>query len=143
MRSQPHPHDGAQGLGALQTRGISVISLRDDVPLIEAGPGVVVRHLVGNSLLIRQVELEAEARFTLEDAGAEHAIWVLDGQVELRTGDRCGVLDRDSAVLLPAGSSGRLTAREGPARCHVTSSPPDVQLVRHLLHLEHADHGFD
>ncbi len=122
--------------------GVSVVSLQDDVPVVEVAPGVAVRHIVGWRLLARWMELAPEAAVDL-DGEAEHAVWVMDGRVELAAGRRSREVDTGSVAVVPAGVGGRLTARGGRASCQVTSTPPDVRLVRHLLHLEHAGHGFD
>ncbi len=131
-----------QSFAVGSVRGISVISLQDDVPVIDMAPGVAVRHIVGGQLLARRMELAPEAAVDL-DGEAEHVVWVMDGRLEVTAGSRSWQIETDSVALMPAGVGGRLSARGGQACCQVTSTPPDVRLVRHLLHLEHADHGFD
>ncbi len=46
------------------------------------------------------------------------------------------------AAVVPAATPCVLVSPSG-GRCLALSSPPDVDLVRELMHLDHADHGFD
>lgn len=119
-----------------------VVSLRDDVPVIEMAPGVAVRHVVGGRLLARHMEFAPEAAVHL-DAEAEHVVCVMGGVLDITAGSRSWQIETDSVALVPVGVDARVSARDGHASCQVTSTPPDVRLVRHLLHLEHADHGFE
>ncbi|MDQ6526653.1 hypothetical protein RB608_23735 [Nocardioides sp. LHD-245] len=124
--------------------GVSVAKLAEDVPAIEAAPGVVIRHLVGQAVMVRLAELDAGACVTIGEPQQEHMVVVHTGAVRIDQGERSWGVGVDEAAMIRPGGDVTLTAvGEGPARCQLASSPPDIALVRHLLHLEHADHGFD
>lgn len=136
------PDPGEQSPTVGSVRGVSVMSLKEDVPVVEVTPGVAAHHVVGGRLLTRQMNLAAEAGIDLHSE-AEHIVWVMDGRVELAASGRSADVHVGEVALVAPATACRLTARGGGATCQVTSTPPDVRLVRHLLHLEHADHGFD
>lgn len=135
-------HERVQSFAVGSLRGVSVVWLQDDVPVVEVAPGVAGRHVVGGGLLARHLELDLDAAIDLDNE-AEHVVWVMEGRVELAAGGRSSEVHVGGVALVAARAACRLTARGGPACCQLTSTPPDVGLVRHLLHLEHADHGFD
>ncbi|WP_426247571.1 hypothetical protein [Nocardioides sp. LHG3406-4] len=130
------PSEGSSG-------GVSIVRLDEDVPQIDVGPGVEVRHLVGQELMFRVVELAADASLPIDEPDQEHAVFVTAGTVRIAQGERDWEVASESAAMLRVGRGFSLAAVGGAARCHIASTPPNVALVRDLLHLEHADHGFD
>lgn len=130
------PSEGSSG-------GVSIVRLDEEVPRVEAGAGVEVRHLVGQELMFRVVELAADASVSVDEPNQEHVVLVAAGTVRIAQGERHWEVAAESAAMVRAGRGFSLAAVDGAARCHVASTPPNVALVRDLLHLEHADHGFD
>jgi hypothetical protein len=123
--------------------GVSLARLDEDLPTIDATEGVVVRHLVGQSLMFRLVELEAQAILPIEELEQEHILVVTAGTVRVEQGGRQWEVPEGTAAVLLAGRGFSLASVSGPASCQLSSTPPNVDLVRDLVHLEHADHGFD
>lgn len=123
--------------------GVAIVLVDEEVPRVKAGPGVEVRHLVGQDLMFRLVELDAGASVQIHEPGQEHVVLVVDGCVRITQGERHWDANSASVAMVRAGRGFNLAALEGAARCYLASTPPDAALVRDLLHLEHADHGFD
>jgi quercetin dioxygenase-like cupin family protein len=123
--------------------GVSIVLVDEEVPRVEAAPGVEVRHLVGHDLMFRLMELDAGASVQIHETAQEHVVLVVDGSVRITQGERHWDATTESAAMVRAGRGFSLAALESAARCYLASTPPDVDLVRDLLHLEHADHGFD
>ena len=92
--------------------------------------------------MLRVLEVGAAATLEIDEPDQEHIVTVLSGQVTVAQGDRSWAVAEDSVALIRTGHSFVLSASDA-ARCQIVSTPPNVGLVRHLLHLEHADHGFD
>ena len=128
---------------AASSGGVSVVRLDSEVPRIDAGQGVEVRHLVGQDLMFRLVDLAADASVPIDEPDQEHVVFVAAGAVRITQGERHWDLVAETAAMVRAGHGFSLAAVDGAAVCHVASTPPNVALVRDLLHLEHADHGFD
>ncbi|MCW2762969.1 MAG: hypothetical protein JWR85_3170 [Marmoricola sp.] len=123
--------------------GVAIIRLEADVPLIEAAPLVGVRHLVGQNLMLRVLEIGEASSLEIDEPEQEHIVTVLSGQATLSQGDRHWTVGAESVALIRTGQGFTLSALDGALKCQIVSTPPNVDLVRHLLHLEHADHGFD
>ncbi|WP_457112017.1 hypothetical protein [Marmoricola sp. URHA0025 HA25] len=89
------------------------------------------------------VELEADSALTVDETEQEHVLVTTFGIVRVTQGDRhWDVVTGGAAVLLP-GRVMELSAVDGPASCSLASTPPHVALIRDLVDLEHAHHGFD
>lgn len=123
--------------------GVSVIRLDEDVPRVGAGPGVEVQHLVGQDLMFRLVTLATDASVPVNEPDQEHVVLVTSGTVRITQDQRDWEVAEGSAAMVRAGSGLVLAAVGGAARCQLASTPPNAALVRDLIHLEHADHGFD
>lgn len=119
------------------------VDLTADLPVIEVSPGARVRHLVGRGLVFREVALDAGATLTIDETEQEHVLVVGAGTVRVTCDARPVALVAGSAAVLPPGRPVRLAATGGPVSLSLTSTPPHAALVRDLLHLECADHGFD
>jgi quercetin dioxygenase-like cupin family protein len=124
--------------------GVTIVRLAEDAPRIEAAPGVVVRHLVGQDLMVRVVDLAPGSSVSIEEPEQEHAVIVRSGTVRIGRGGREWEVSEDCVAMVRRGLGFSLTGGgDTAAQCELVSTPPDVALVRDLLHLEHADHGFD
>ena len=123
--------------------GVRVLSIEEDLPLVEISPGVSARHLVASRLMLRLVQVE-NASFELGGEGlAEHVLLVLDGQMQVTDSAGRRSLTVGDVVVLPPSTRSQIASASGRSRCVVVDSPPDVELVRELFHLDHSDHGFD
>jgi quercetin dioxygenase-like cupin family protein len=123
--------------------GVSIVRLSADVPLIQSVPGVRVQHLVGQSLMLRVLEVDRASSISIAEPDGEHVVIVVEGQVTLAHDARSWTVDEGAVALVRAGRAFTVSALDGAARCQIMSTPPNVELIRHLLHLEHVDHGFD
>lgn len=119
------------------------VELGADLPVIEVSPGAHVRHLVGQRLMFREVALDAGATLTIDETEQEHVLVVRSGTVRVTCGVHPVELVAGRAAVLPPGRPVRLATRAGSASLCLSSTPPHAALVRDLVHLECADHGFE
>jgi quercetin dioxygenase-like cupin family protein len=123
---------------------VSIVRLAEDAPRIEAAAGVDIRHLVGADLMVRVIDLAPGSSVPIEEPDQEHAVIVRSGTVRIGQGGREWEVGEDCVAMVRRGLGFSLSCGgDTAAQCELVSTPPDVALVRHLLHLEHADHGFD
>lgn len=123
--------------------GVSTVRLDGEVPRVEVGEGIQVRHVVGQQLMMRVIDLPAESAVPIDELEEEHIVIVTSGTVRVTQGDRDWDLGVEGVAMVRPSRGFALAAFGGPARCLMASTPLNVGLVRDLLDLEHADHGFD
>lgn len=124
-------------------RGVQVLRIEEDLPLVETSPGVSTRHLIGSRLMLRFVQFDGASFELGGDPLAECVLLVLDGQMQVSDAAGRRSFTVGDVVVVPPSTRSQFASVGGRSDCVVVTSPPDVELVRELFHLDHADHGFD
>ncbi len=149
--NEPGPVAGAPVAGSSDARHPTT-PVRSPAPLFVAAgdaitdtaDGVEVRHIVGRSIMHRELRVSAGSVLHIAEPATEHILTVVVGEVVAVIDRRTYRLGVGDALLLLGGPAVTVQAGDQEdARCHLVSSPPDARLLHHLLHLEHEDHGFD
>lgn len=126
-----------------QRPSVVPIDLSTESSLIEPSPGVEVRHVVTERLMVRDVLLAEDAVLEVHEAEAEHVVVALEGEVATIVEGREEPVRPGALVVVRTAEALRIASRNGSARVQLLTSPPDPALVRYLFHLEHEGHGFD
>ena len=128
---------------ATAPRGVHVLNIGEDLPLVEAGVGVSARHLVCSQFMLRVVEVKDASLDISTQQGSEQLLLVQEGVMQLNSAGELKSVGAGEVVVISGSNAKHTVSSSGLSRCLIIDAPPSVALVRELFHLEHHDHGFD
>ncbi len=128
---------------ATAPRGVRIVNVNADLPLLETAVGVSARHLVCSKFMVRVVEVKDASLDIKAEQASEHLLLVLDGEMQLNSAGELSPVQAGEVVVISGSNANHTISSTGLSRCLIIDAPPSVALVRELFHLEHHDHGFD
>ena len=108
------------------------VSIADDLPALELGPGLSSRPLVGTNLLASFVRYEPGAGAPRHAHEEEQLFVVLEGEVDMDLGGESRRLRPGDAVLIPAWVPHSVRSTGGPVYQLDVFSPPRRALLKLL-----------
>lgn len=128
---------------AAALRGVQILNIGEDLPLVEAGVGVSARHLVCSQFMLRIVEVKDASLDISAQQGSEQLLFVQEGVMQLNSAGELKSVGAGEVVVISGSNANHTVFSSGVSRCLIIDAPPSIPLVRELFHLEHHDHGFD
>ena len=87
-------------------------------------PGVKLKTMWGEKILLSQVELEAESEVPLHSHPHEQAGMVIEGQFEFTIGNEKQIVKEGEFYIIPGGVEHRVVTGDKPAKALDVFSPP-------------------
>jgi mannose-6-phosphate isomerase class I len=111
---------------ATPPRGVRIVNVDADLPLLEIAVGVSAKHLVCSKFMVRFVEVKDATLDIRAEQASEHLLLVLEGEMQLNSAGELGPVHAGEVVVI-SGSNANYTASSGGlSRCLIID-----------------DHGFD
>ena len=96
----------------------------DDAVLREISPGVSLRTMWGDKIMMSLVELDANSEVPLHSHPNEQAGLVLDGEFEFTVGEERKIVKKGEFYIIPGGIEHKVVAGQMPSRALDIFSPP-------------------
>ena len=96
----------------------------DDAVQREISPGVSLRTMWGDKIMMSLVELDANSEVPLHSHPNEQAGLVLDGEFEFTVGEERKIVKKGEFYIIPGGIKHKVVAGQMPSRALDIFSPP-------------------
>ena len=96
----------------------------DDAAHREISPGVSLRTMWGDKIMMSLVELDANSEVPLHSHPNEQAGLVLDGEFEFTVGEERKIVKKGEFYIIPGGIEHKVVAGQTPSRALDIFSPP-------------------
>ncbi|NPV06623.1 MAG: cupin domain-containing protein [Anaerolineae bacterium] len=97
---------------------------RDDLPWVEASPGISRRVLAGERLMLVEIRIDADRTVAAHAHPHEQIGYVLEGRVRFRTGGSEKILGPGGTYSVPGGEEHSAEALGAAARLVEVFTPP-------------------
>ena len=95
-----------------------------DIEKRELAPGVFLKTMWGEKIMLSHVELEAESEVPLHSHPHEQAGMVIEGEFEFTIGNEKQIVKEGEFYIIPGGVEHRVVTGDKPAKALDVFSPP-------------------
>jgi quercetin dioxygenase-like cupin family protein len=95
-----------------------------DIEKRELAPGVFLKTMWGEKIMLSHVELAAESEVPLHSHPHEQAGMVIEGQFEFTIGNEKQIVKEGEFYIIPGGVEHRVVTGDKPAKALDVFSPP-------------------
>src|SRR5205823_12845489 len=106
-----------------------IASVESDLPVLELGPGIASRPLVGRNLLASFVRIQPNTVAPAHAHEEEQLFFVLEGEVELTMDGEVRMMRAGDVALIPAWVTHSVRSLDAPAYQMDVFSPPRKALL--------------
>jgi quercetin dioxygenase-like cupin family protein len=118
------------------------VMMHKDVEGISTGEGEMRPFLFSKNLSLIHLDIPPGLNVTPHSHPSEGYLYCLEGEMELVSEEAIISIQRDAAVIVPAGvPCGIRNVTENPVRCLLISSPPKFASVEAFRSAMEARHG--